>query len=305
MTNRENLNSTAPIVLGIDIGGTKIKSLALEGPEKILAEFETPSFANEGPQNVRQAIKQCVRHYESLRIPFSKIGIGCAGSVDSKRGIVRNSPNFSDWKNISIREWIETDFDLPSTIDNDANCAVYAEWKQGNGKGHQNIILLTLGTGIGGGLILDGKLFKGATGTAGEIGHLSMQFDGPKCSCGHSGCFEIYCSGNAVRAKTGGLHTSKEVFTQANTAEFEPIFLDFMSRFESVLTSLANIFDPEIILLGGAVSSGVSLHIEEIKKGVKNRAFPAVAENLKILPAKFGNQSGCLGAALLSMELVD
>lgn len=297
------MGSKSTITIGLDIGGTKLKGIAVRGKTEILKEISIPSRANEGPEQVRLAVKEAG---EALLLPgttLTGIGLGCAGSVDHHQGVVRNSPNFAHWKNVPLRDWVHQDFGVPVVVENDAKCAVFSEWKVGAGKGHQNVVLLTLGTGIGGGLILAGKLFRGATGTAGELGHLSIHTEGLQCPCGNRGCFERYCSATAVKNQAKGV-SPKDVFSKAAIVpEYKKIIDEFIYNFQVALVGIANIFDPEVILLGGAVTDGLAIYLDEISKHVKNHAFPAVGENLTIKTTQFKNLSGSLGAALLAQEI--
>lgn len=286
------------ITIGLDIGGTRLKALALLAPDRIVHRIEVASNASEGPQAVRETLRETVAEFRKLGFVPSAIGIGCAGSVDARVGIVRNSPNFAHWKDVPLKEWAELDFGVPTSIDNDANCAAVAEWKLGNGRGLRHFVLLTLGTGIGGGVVIDGHLFRGNTGTAGELGHMSLYANGELCPCGHRGCFERYCSGTAIRRNAGDI-SSKEVFAHPDDPRFEKVIAKFLFDFKNALTTLANIFDPEAILLGGQVSLGVERYIPELQEWVSSHAFPAVGKQVRIRPAQFGNLSGGLGAALL------
>lgn len=287
--------------LGLDIGGTRLKAVALETPGVVLHQLEIASHAGENPESVRETLRSAYRQFQALGFTPDVVGIGCAGSVDGHRGIVRNSPNFAGWKNVPLKHWGQEDFGVPVSVDNDANCAAVAEWKLGNAVNLKHFVLLTLGTGVGGGIVADGKLLRGATGTAGELGHFSIYADGEPCPCGHRGCFERYCSGTAIRRNAGDV-SSKEVFSDPNNAAHAPVIAKFLFDFKNALTTLANVFDPEAILLGGQVSLGVIPYLDEIQSWVAHHAFPAVAQNVRILPAKWGNLSGSLGAALLAVE---
>ncbi|MBY0371907.1 ROK family protein [bacterium] len=287
--------------LGLDIGGTRLKAVALETPGTVLHQLEIASNAGESPEIVRATLREAHRQFQELGFSPEVVGIGCAGSVDGHRGVVRNSPNFSGWKNVPLKQWGQEDFGVPVSVDNDANCAAVAEWKMGNAVNLRNFVLLTLGTGVGGGIVCDGKLLRGATGTAGELGHFSIYANGEECPCGHRGCFERYCSGTAIRRNAGDI-SSKEVFSSPGDPRFAPVIEKFLFDFKNALTTLANVFDPEAILLGGQVSLGVAPYLEELQSWVRHHAFPAVGENVRILPAKFGNLSGSLGAALLAVD---
>jgi len=296
-------NISKQIALGLDIGGTKIKTVALEYPDRILDEHRIDSDAKNGPDAVRTAIHTAIRYYTEKEIPFSRIGIGCAGSVDPESGVVLNSPNFAAWKNVPMKEWVQSDFKLPVTVDNDANCATVTEWKMGNGRGHQNLILLTFGTGIGGGLILRGQLYTGSTGSAGELGHFSIHADGKDCACGNRGCFERYCSASALELRVPGF-SAKEIFAKAAAGEepFHAVLEEFFHNTKIGLTSIANIFDPDCILIGGGLSKGMAPYLGELQKWIEAHAFPSVAKRTKLILTQFANQSGAIGAALLSFN---
>jgi len=297
------LNNSKRITLGIDIGGTRIKSVAVAYPDIVLEEHRIDSEAKHGPNAVREAVKRAITYYKERGVPFLGIGMGCAGSVDPKNGVVLNSPNFSDWKDVPLAQWAREDFGLPVVVGNDANCAMFTEWKIGNAQGYDNALLLTFGTGVGGGLILNGKLYAGSTGTAGELGHFSIHAGGIWCPCGNRGCFERYCSASALELAAKGVG-AKEVFARSNEEPFRSILQRFMDDLNIGVTSLANVFDPDCILLGGGLSKGIVDHLEDIQAWVRKHAFPAVAKHVKIIPTKFANQSGAIGAALLAQELI-
>lgn len=294
------------IALGIDIGGTRIKTVALEAPNKVLSEFRIDSDAKLGPDAVRNAVRTAVEHYRKGKIDFSCVGLGCAGSVTPKTGIVLNSPNFAQWKDVPLRQWVEEDFGKPATVNNDAKCAMFTEFKLGNAQGSTNAILLTFGTGVGGGLIINKQLYVGSTGTAGELGHFSIHADGILCNCGNTGCFERYCSASALERMLPG-YTAKEIFAKAALGEqpYGQYLQKFLSYLKIGVTSMANIFDPDVILLGGGLSRGIEPHLSEIQTWIKEHAFPAVALKTKITTTKFANQSGAIGAALLALEATD
>lgn len=291
-----------PIALGIDIGGTRIKAIALECPDQVIGQYEGPSDADISPEAVRKAIGLAVQYFYGKGLTPFCIGVGCAGSVTPDSGVVRNSPNFSNWLNVPLKDWISQDYHLPTTVDNDANCAAFSEWKIGNGKGSQNMVLLTLGTGVGGGVIIQRQLYKGSTGTGAELGHFSIYANGKKCPCGNSGCFERYCSASALREAAGGKFSAREIFMQAGKEPFPAIIERFLADFKVGLTSLANVFDPDCIVIGGGVAKGVAVYFDEIKGWLKSHAFPSVGKNVRLEVTKFGNLSGAIGAALLAAQ---
>ena len=293
---QSKMNTQETTVVGLDVGGTTIKALALRYPQReTIAEIQISSEAKRGPIHVRTAIGEAIHTLQQQSQRVSHIGIGCAGSVNPATGSVRNSPNFVSWKNVPLKEWIQEDFQVPVTVHNDANCAVFSEWLMGNAKGCKNVILLTFGTGIGGGLILNDNLFTGATGTGGELGHFTIHADGLQCPCGNQGCFERYCSASALQEKVPG-QTAKETLEQGG-----PVLTEFLHNLDVALTSLANAFDPDCILIGGAMAEGLKPHLPRMETWIKNHAFPSVREHVTIRTTQFGNSSGALGAALLAL----
>lgn len=295
------LPNEKPVALGVDIGGTRIKTVALEYPDKILLENRIDSHAKDGPNAVRRSISTAVKFYSEKGLSFSRIGVGCAGSVDPRTGVVLNSPNFSDWFNVPLRRWVEEDFGVPATVANDANCAAFTEWKLGNARDVENAILLTFGTGVGGGIISNGGLYTGSTGSAGELGHFSIHADGIDCACGNKGCFERYCSASALELELPG-YTAKEIFAGAKSAPFDKVIARFLREMKIGITSMANVFDPDVILIGGGLLGGITAYLDEIRTHVREHAFPAVSKHVRIEPTKFMNQSGAIGAALIALS---
>ncbi len=288
--------------LGVDIGGTLIKSVALSGDHKVVLDYKCPSNASQGPEAVRKAISETVKFFHSQSVSFKKIGVGCAGSVDTERGVVRNSPNFAQWTNVPLGEWVQTDYGVPTTVENDANCAAIAEWKLSFSH-LKNIALLTLGTGMGGGLVLNGQLFRGSTGSGAELGHLTIHSNGILCPCGNTGCFERYCSASALKKNFPHV-SSKDLFENVQgNPEYKKAVDEFVHHLKVGITSLANVFDPDVLLLGGAISKGITPHLEHIRSWVKEHAFPAPAAHMKIELTKHDNWSGAIGAALLTTQL--
>lgn len=296
-------STQSEVCLGLDVGGSAIKAVAFRAPGEILARHEIASHAaTVGPEGVQAAIQETVAYLKSQGFAFSRIGIGCAGSVDFAHGVVINSPNFAHWSNVPIRDWAQERFLVQVALDNDANCAALAEWKLGRAAGSQHMVLLTLGTGIGGGLVLDGRLYRGASGSAGELGHITIHANGIWCACGNRGCFERYCSASALAEKFPSL-SAKEVFERARQEPYLSAVRTFIAELQVGLTSVANAFDPECLVLGGALSDGLLPYFEQIELWVKQHAFPSVGANIRLVHAQHGTWSGAIGAALLTESL--
>lgn len=288
--------------IGLDIGGTNIKMVILQNAS-IVRQLEIPSGASKGPSAVRLAVHQTGQLAMST-CAFEAIGIGCAGAVDTSRGIVVNSPNFADWHNVPLKQWVESDLTVPVTIHNDANLAAVAEHSLGIGHNSRNFVLLTFGTGIGGGIILDNKLYEGSTGTAGELGHWSIDYRGLPCPCGNRGCFERYCSASALKEKVPDL-SAEEVFSMASKNErCGRAVREFIDATKTAITSLANALDPDCIALGGGLAAGLSRHVDEIQSWVRAHAFPSVGKHVRIATCTLENWAGAIGAAIKARELL-
>jgi glucokinase len=322
--------------LGIDVGGTDIKAIILSSEQQIIEKSKRPSRAAEGPDAVVQAIIETIQlllsnpsmsesldrtnpsrtslpgpdstHTRLRKKNIVSIGIGCAGSVDTARGIVINSPNFSNWHNIPLASRVNEIAGITTLIFNDANCATVAEWRLGAARGFDNVVLLTFGTGIGGGVIINGHPYTGATGTASELGHISIRYDGIPCPCGNTGCFERYCSASALKRLFPD-YSAQDVFAFATTDSVltPPAIIEasknaieeFMVALKVGLTSIANAFDPQCILLGGGLAGTFPKFLPQISSWVRSHAFPVVGQSLEIRLCNLDNWAGAIGAAIL------
>lgn len=294
------MRKSSELLLGLDIGGTNIKTVILSSEYVLRSQFETPSNASLSPQSVRDSIRSVIEHAITSHGHIDKIGIGCAGSVNTKTGVVINSPNFQSWNNIPLSDWVRQDTGLGATIKNDTNCATIAEWKLGAGRGYRNLVLLTFGTGIGGGFIINDVPYTGTTGSAAEFGHMTIKYDGIPCPCGNIGCFERYVSASALKNKIPGL-TAQEIFAQSAHDETSRMETDqFFHALRAGLTGIANAFDPECILIGGGLAPGIAPRLAETSHWVKTHCFPSIAEKLVIKTCELNNWAGAIGAALQS-----
>lgn len=289
--------------LGLDIGGTNIKSVLLDNNNRIFFRTESPSHAREGAPSVRRAVHAAVKAAQvSAKSRLLGIGIGCAGSVDTSSGIVVNSPNFTNWSNVPLADWVSEDTALPTKIFNDAKCATVAEWSIGAARGYKNVILLTFGTGIGGGIILNNSLYTGATGTAGELGHLTIRFDGIPCPCGNRGCFERYCSASSLSLLFPNI-SAETLFSEVNqNPQFRIAVDDFMTALKTGLVGIANTFDPDCILLGGGLANGFSPYMPILSDWVRCHSFPTVGRHVHLKLCELGTWAGATGAALQSFS---
>jgi glucokinase len=313
------------IVIGVDLGGTnlRIAGVTREGAVKELLREETRADA--GPDDLVRRILTGLGDVEARlrRKGWEVLGasLGVPGVVSRKGGIVESSPNLPGWKKVPLLALLREKFSLPLILENDANAAVFGEYWAGAGRGKRTIVLLTLGTGVGGGIIIDGRLVRGADGMAGEIGHLTVEPEGEPCLCGNRGCLESYASArgiaesysrergveeNAYGGKLG--RDAALVFSRAagGDAHARRAFGKAGKYLGIAMAAIVNILNPEAILVGGGVLPAWDFFMPEAKREMLERAFQAPAERVELLPAELGDHAGFIGAAgLLWHELAD
>jgi glucokinase len=315
-------------VLAIDLGGTKIMTAIISHQGQIMAKDFSPTLAGEGSEAVIARLLSAIDHLLNLKnIAPSKlhaISIAAAGAIDLERGLVTSSPHLPDWHDVPLRDIVSTRYKVNTVLMNDANAAALGEHKFGAGKGVDNLILITVGTGIGGGIIINGRLYSGAGGGAGEVGHMTIDVNGPRCSCGNIGCWEMLVSGTAIAREAiarirrgersiltemvgGKLEdiTAEKVETAARGGD--PLALEVISQAATYLgvgmVNLVNIFNPEMIIVGGGVAKMGELLLEPARQVVRERAFRLAAGAVHIVQAQLGDDGGVLGAAAFALSL--
>jgi len=314
-------------ILGVDLGGTKIAAALATTRGEILARGRSPTHAQTGPDAVIESICATINEVLSAKAlePSLLLGIGiaAAGVIDSVNGKVIFSPNLPGWHEVPLRDAIEQQFGIPAYLGNDANLAALGEWHFGVGEKVANLIYVTVSTGIGGGIIADGKLYTGACGAAGEIGHMTIDVNGPRCRCGNVGCWEALASGTALAREavmriTEGARTSIIELVGGDVSKIDAKIVGLAARqgdelaqklvshlgyyFGVGLANLVNIFNPELILIGGGVAKIGDLLLQPAIKVVKERAFSTSANAVEIKPATLGDDSGIMGAAAFVLE---
>lgn len=293
--------------IGVDLGGTKILTGLVHETGVIEQTVELKTGAVEGPEAVIKRIIQSVEQVKKMvkSSQISGIGIGAPGPLNPRTGMVLSPPNLPGWDRIPLRQRIQEHFDLPSFLENDANAAALAEYRYGAGKGSKNMVYVTVSTGIGGGLILDGKLYQGSDGFAGELGHIVVDSHGPECSCGNRGCLEALASGTAIaqRAKEvfGNPYNTKEVakMAMAGNAAAASILDEAFQYLGVGLTNIVNIFNPEKIVIGGGVAQIGEVMFKKITEIVGSKSLPAMRHVVQIVPAMLGKNAGMIGSAIL------
>lgn len=312
-------------VIGVDIGGTNLRAASIDRNGNILSRKTRSSDAKKGIEYVMENLISLLTEiveYESV----SGIGIGIPGIIDVDKGILTQAPNISEVTDYPIKEKLIRELGpaIDVTIENDANCAALGEWWLGAGKDTNSLIILTLGTGLGGGIILNGRLWRGVNGMAGEIGHMTIDPDGPKCNCGNYGCLESFASAEAIRRMVEEGLADKNVKTvlrgdvkQTNKHDIPEIVgraakggdrfaLGIWESFGRALgigiANLTNLLNVEMIIIGGGLSNSWDLFKDIVIKEAKSRGLRAPMENVKIRKCKLGDDAGLLGAGYLALK---
>jgi glucokinase len=309
--------------IGIDIGGTNIKGVLTNRKGDIIS-FKKISTAN-NLAKIEYSICSLIKTLSSQKSGSKSIvkaaGIGSAGSIDTRKGIIITSPNIKSLNNYPLARKINKLTGLKVFLENDATAAIIGEWWKGNGRNFSNWIMLTLGTGIGGGVIINDQLFTGQSGSAMEAGHMTIDYKGKKCLCGNRGCLETYASATALvkltRSKLknhpsstinkriiNDKLTSKIVFEEAVKGDlFAKDIFNEISFFIGIgISNLVNIFNPEAIILGGGLSKAHRLLLPNIKKVVAERALEGLKENVKFLTSMDFDKIAALGAAKITID---
>ncbi len=308
--------------IGVDVGGTNVKVALVDKSGSIVYSDTVPTRAEMGYEytisNIITAIRNLMKESKTNKDMIDGIGFGFPGQIDCDNGIVRLAPNIPGWVNIPIADIVSKEFEIPVKVDNDVRCAALAELNYGAGKGANNLICITVGTGIGSGLIVNGKLVRGASNAAGEIGHIKLQMEGgPICGCGDTGCLEAFASGPAIVAMAeeyirGGKSTK---YRELANPDITPYIVaeaakqgDVVAKkiFEIIgnyigigLSSVVNLLNPEKIVIGGGVADAGDLLFIPIKETLKKRTMPIQGSAVEVVHAELGNTAGVIGASLL------
>lgn len=313
------------IAIGIDIGGMSIKGAAVDSTGKIYDVFSLPVIKDEpGEVTIRKLTNLVEEYIANLKLDekIVGIGIGCPGTLDVANGIVNYTNNLG-WNNLPLAKIMQEKLPYPIRLINDANAAALGEAKFGAGKSHDTVIMLTLGTGVGGSIIINGKLFEGNEGKGGELGHMVVQVDGEQCSCGRKGCLEAYASATALIRETkkamlenkdsklweiapeidavGGRTIFKALALNDETAK--RVFDNYIKYLGEGILNFCDIFRPNVIVLSGGIANAGDVLFNPLNEYLRVRKYgyeftPAV----KVIPAELGYDSGKIGAAALFFE---
>jgi glucokinase len=297
--------------IGVDLGATNIK-IGLLKNQKIISKkvLPTQSFTSQKNliEGVCRQIRQSVSQAGMALSDISGIGIGLPGPVDSERGIVHFFPNIRGWRKVALREIMRKKMRLPVAIDNDANVMTLAEARIGAARGKRNVVGLTLGTGVGGGIIVDGKLYRGSGLVAGEIGHIPLNERGPRCNCGGTACLERYIGNrylleNARRASGPGITLEGlSLLASRGNGKAIAVWKEMAGHLGVALSGIINFFNPDTVVIGGGVANAGRIILDRVRRVVKERAMPTQAKTVKIVKARLGSDAGMIGAGILLQE---
>ncbi|MFK0732272.1 MAG: ROK family protein [Gloeotrichia echinulata GP01] len=291
-------------VIGIDLGGTAIKLGRFNQDGICLQSLSVATPQPATPEAVFAALVDAIAQIDSDGQTLA-IGVGTPGPPDAAGRIAKVAINLPGWYDVPLADWLEAKTGKPTVVANDANCAGLGEAWLGAGRHYQNLILLTLGTGVGGAIILNGKLFAGHQGAAGELGLISFNPKGPKCNSGNQGSLEQYTSATAIRRRTGKEPAELGALAQAGDVAALTFWQEYGNDLGIGLTSLIYVLTPEAVVIGGGVSASFEFFLPTMKAEIEQRVMPTSRVGLQILPAELGNGAGMLGAAKLALAVVD
>ncbi len=297
-------------VLGIDVGGTNVKIGLVNSAGRVFARtnLSTRSFVRSKNKLINAIVSSCEGILKEKKLKKKEIlgiGIGLPGLVDTKRGVVHYLVNIPGWKNIPLKRIFEKRLRIPTFIDNDVNLMALGEWKFGAGRSIKNLICITLGTGVGGGLILNNELFRGDGFTAGEVGHIPLNEKGPRCNCGGSGCLESYVGNRYLLKKArkifGKNITLEEITRRAKRKDKNAIrfWKEAGRRIGLGLTSVVNLLNPKYIIIGGGVANAHAYTFPAIREMIRTRAMKIPARMVRVTRAKLGVDAGIIGTQVL------
>ncbi|MCP4639236.1 MAG: ROK family protein [bacterium] len=315
-------------IVGLDVGGTKVMAAVLDGSYKVLNRCKKRSRSAKRDESTEARIVRVIRKaIEESGVPaIAGIGVGSPGPLDPNTGVIIDTPNLG-WKDFPLAGMLREEFGVPVVVDNDVNVGTFGEWCFGEVRKCKNVVGIFPGTGIGGGIILDGKLLHGFSGAAGEVGHMTIQVDGPYCGCGKRGCLEAVASRIAIAEQIAALAVRDDApfimercgadITKIRSGAIAEAIAAGETMVEGVVrkaafytgiacANLINVISPEAVVLGGGLVEAMEdLYLEEVKRAVKIHAMPFLRKGVKIVAAKLGDDAVALGAARLIADHLD
>ena len=314
-----------PWSIGVDLGGTKLEVAHIDAQGRVRQRLRKPTNVKGGPSAIIEDVIASVWTLrETADSPPAGVGVGVAGQVEKETGKVTFAPNL-DWRDVPLQADLQRSIGLPVIVTNDVRAATWGEWLHGAGRGCDDLLCMFVGTGVGGGVVSGGRMLAGCNNTAGEVGHITVDMNGPPCSCGNRGCLEALAGGWAITRlaretvsadpdggrllleMAGGFIEEINVATVARAVRGgDPMARQLMDRAASALiagaSTLINAFNPCRLILGGGVIMGVPELIGRIDKGVRGQALAAACASLIVLPAGLRTDAGVIGAAALAIR---
>ena len=309
-------NGSAQHVLALDIGGTKLAAGVVDSAGSVRSFIVESTQAEEGPERGLERLfalgRSAVEESGVAWPAIGAVGIGAGGPLDAARGVLIAPPHLPGWVNVPLTQLAEEALGIPAALENDATAAAAGEHRFGAGAGTRHMVYLTISTGVGGGIVIDGRLYRGAGGNGGELGHVTVDYDGRPCrGCGRRGCLEAYVSGTSIaeRAREAGMDGAVAADVTAAAMAGDPVasavWDETVNALACGLTSIVNLFEPELVVLGGGVVSGTG---EQLLRPVRTRvladSMPPAAAGVQIVEAGLGERVGVVGAAAIAIERI-
>lgn len=302
------------IIIAIDLGGTNLKVAVLDLKYKII-DRETLSTQKFGKKEnlisaICYSVNKIIEKNKLEKRDILGVGVGLPGPIDQESGRVHFFPNIAGWKEVNLKSILEKRLGLSVFLDNDAKLMTLAEYRLGNGSGFKNALCLTLGTGVGGGIIIGGSLYRGEDNAAGEIGHLPINEKGPRCNCGGSACLETYIGNNRIleeaRKSFKRNISLEELSAKAGRQNKQAlnIWLGVGRRLGIALVGVVNLLNLDAVIIGGGVAGAGKILFDKVRETIKDRAMSVQARRVKVVRAKLGSQAGLIGAAILVTEKI-
>ena len=309
-----DFTSKSITAIGVDFGGTFVKMGVCRGGDLLATDEPVATADFSGPSDIIAAMAGRISKLREKHPEIAAIGVGVPGLVDYDEGLVHVLTNVPGWNHVPLKKILSGQTGLPVSVENDANAMTYAEWRYGAARGLKNVIGLTLGTGVGGGLVLNNKIYRGSHFSAGEIGQMSIHFDGVAGHYGNLGALEKYIGNQQIaeqavkRYSQAGLHreaaecTPKAIADCARSGDIiaRQVWAEVADWLGTALASIAWLLNPDAFVIGGGVAQAGTLLFEPLENKVKSMLSTVVSENLKILPARFHNEAGIIGNAALA-----
>jgi len=299
-------------IIAIDLGGTNLKIAILDLKYRVITKEVLSTSGFRGKNKlilvILRSVKGIIASCGLTAKDILGLGIGVPGPVDYQNGIVHFLPNIPGWKEIKLRDTLKARLRLPIFLDNDAKLMALAEYKLGKARGFRNALCITLGTGVGAGIIIDGQLFRAANNAAGEIGHLPINEKGPRCNCGGTACLEAYIGNNRIKAQAKKIFrrniSLEELSSLAkkNNHKALNIWRSVGTHLGVALSGVVNLLNLDAIIIGGGVANAGSILFKQIKNTIKERSMSVQAGHVKVFKAKLGKDAGLFGAAVLVRE---